>query len=120
MLKEKIDKKGLTDKIEVLYSQYFRFGKRINLGDYNNKMKPMFKDVTEQFKEAEKLSDDIAEKLKDKVDVKKILIEAFMHYPIKDIQKLAAKVLGKIKYKVKTRKHHCCDLQVGNQVIQIN
>ena len=121
MVKETIDKKRLTDKIEVLYSVYFRFGNRIYQGDYNNRAKPMFKDVTEQFKAAEKLSENIAEKIKDKVDVKKILVEAFMHQEFKDIKRLADKVFNKkTDYKVKTRKHHCCDLQIGNQVIGIN
>jgi len=117
--KKEIEKS--TDKIDVLYSSYFRFGNRIYRGDYDKSARPIFKDVTEQFQEAEKLSEKIAEQIKDKVDVKKILIEAFMHQDLKALQKLSDKVFSiERTYKVKTRKHHCCDIVVGGQVIGIN
>jgi len=87
-------------KIDVLYSMYFKFGNKIYEGDYNDRMKPIFKDVTKQFRETEKLSERIANKIKDKVDVKKILIEAFMHQKFEDLKKLGSKGLV-VRYSIK-------------------
>lgn len=67
-----------------------------------------------------KLGEEIAEKLYDKIDAKKILLEALMRIDIKEVEKLHRMLFqDKKKYIIKTREHHCVDLKVGNFILPL-
>lgn len=83
--------------------------------------KPVFKEVKiDEIKDKITKAEKIADKLKTKVDVKKMLKEAVMRIPLDDIDKLYVMLfVDKKKKKVKTREHHCVDVKIGNFILPI-
>ena len=61
----------------------------------------------------------MAEKLETSLDKKAVLMEALSKIDGKDFEKLYTQLKGKKKYKPKTRKHHCVDMQIRNFILPI-
>jgi len=68
-----------------------------------------------------KIAEELAEKLKESLDAKKVLMEVFMtRYDRKSLEGFHKTIFkGKIQYKPKTRDGHCVDMKVGNHIIPI-
>ena len=67
-----------------------------------------------------KLIDKLASKLKTSLDREKIIREALYALDEADIKKLNKMLFkSKIRYKPRTRQHHCADMKVGNMIIPI-
>lgn len=83
--------------------------------------KPGFKLVSKkEVTKAEKMSKEIAEKLKDSLDREKVIREAIMKLPISELEVLHNTVFNeKRKVNAKTREHHCVDMKVGNFILPI-
>ncbi len=62
---------------------------------------------------------EMAIKLKESLDGEKVLTESLMKLDDKDFEILYKSLKGKIKYRPKTREHHCVDMKIGNFVLPI-
>jgi len=111
----------MEDVIETRHA----FGYVIIEGEYYEpkyeKAKPILKHVPkEHVEEQMRLAEEIANNLKDKTDVVAILIEAVMKLPEKEREKLHGMLFDSDrKYNVKTRRHHCTDMKIGNFVLPV-
>lgn len=87
--------------------------------------KTIFKKINKrEIKKLEKMSEKIAEHLKDALDKKKVLRESVMKMGSKEIETLHNMLFPKKgkkprKYKAKTREDRCVDMKVGNFIIPI-
>ncbi len=62
----------------------------------------------------------LAKELKKNLDSHKVMMEAIIRFPDRDIDKLTKMLFeSKKKYTVKTREHRCVDMKVGNFIIPI-
>jgi len=66
------------------------------------------------------MSNKIAKKLKDHLDVEAVLVENLMSISYKDVNILFNKLFkSKRKSTIKTREHHCVDMKIGNFILPI-
>jgi hypothetical protein len=75
---------------------------------------------TKIIKEHIKISGKIADKIKDNLDGKKVIVESLMKLPFKEIKKLYRMLFeDKKTYTAKTREHRCVDMKIGNFILPI-
>jgi len=106
-------------KIEKKYSYLVIDGEYYTLDQKDGK--PSFVKIAKsKVRAIEKKVERIAERMKEGLDSKAVLVEALMNLDIKDIDKMENLLFkSKRKYKPVTRKHHCVDMKVGRMIIPI-
>ena len=89
--------------------------------DMSSDGKGIFVEIPEkEYTEKMDLAKKITEKLKDNLDREKILMEALMKVPMKDLKKLDGIIHNpKRKYIPRTRENHCVDMKIGAFILPI-